>query len=91
MGVQVAVPKEVTAGERRVALVPDVVKALVKTGLTVTVEVGSGVEAGYPDESFRDAGAVIQSDRHTLFGRRRSCSRSNPPPWGRSRNFRRDP
>ncbi|MGA7923051.1 MAG: NAD(P) transhydrogenase subunit alpha [Thermoplasmata archaeon] len=82
MGVQVAVPKEVTAGERRVALVPDVVKALVKTGLTVTVEVGSGVEAGYPDESFRDAGAVIQSDRHTLFRSAQIMLKVQPPTLG---------
>ena len=42
----VAVVKETLAGERRVALVPDGVKALVKLGLEVRVEAGAGAAAG---------------------------------------------
>lgn len=67
MAVQVAVPREVAAAERRVALVPDVVKALIKTGLLVMVESGAGVSAGYPDEAFRAAGATIETDRTKLL------------------------
>ena len=46
-------------GERRVALVPDVVKSLVEKGLEVAVESGAGVEAGHPDSEYAAVGAVI--------------------------------
>jgi len=38
----IAVPKETAPGERRVALVPEVVRALVKDGFQVAVETGAG-------------------------------------------------
>jgi len=68
MPVRIVVPREVTAGERRVALVPDVVKALVKAGATVGVEAGAGTSAGYPDDGFAAAGASVEPDRGKLFG-----------------------
>ena len=39
---KIGVPKEITEGERRVALVPDVVKALTAKEIEVTVEPGAG-------------------------------------------------
>ena len=56
---RIGVPKETAEGERRVALVPDVVRRLAGAGHTVTVEPGAGVEAGLPDEDFTAAGAEI--------------------------------
>ena len=56
---QIGVPKEIVAGERRVALVPDVAGKLVKAGHGVVVERGAGVEAGVPDEAFTAAGASV--------------------------------
>ena len=41
------VPKEVVSGERRVALIPELVPKLTKAGIEVIVEVGAGVEAGF--------------------------------------------
>ncbi len=67
MPVSLTVPKEAEAGERRVALVPEVVKALAKSGASVTVEAGAGERAGYPDEAFRAAGATVESDRAKLL------------------------
>lgn len=61
---RIGVPKEVVAGERRVALVPEVVPALVRAGNTVTVEKDAGLSAGFTDEAYRAAGAVI-ADSHT--------------------------
>jgi NAD(P) transhydrogenase subunit alpha len=54
-------PKETAGGERRVALVPDVVRSLVEKKLDVVVESGAGVEAGHPDSSYEEAGASIGS------------------------------
>jgi NAD(P) transhydrogenase subunit alpha len=55
----VSVPKESAAGERRVALVPEVVERLVQSGLQVTVESGAGEGAHQPDAAYEEAGAGI--------------------------------
>jgi len=57
--VRIGVPKETVPGERRVALVPDVVRRLTGQGHEVVVEPGAGVQAGIPDEAFADAGATL--------------------------------
>jgi NAD(P) transhydrogenase subunit alpha len=56
---QVGVPTETAAGERRVALVPEVVRKLTGAGHTVVVEPGAGAGALLPDELFADAGAQL--------------------------------
>src|SRR5437764_1156329 len=56
---RIGVPKEIVSGERRVALIPEVVPALVRAGNTVTVEKDAGLSAGFTDEAYRAAGAVI--------------------------------
>ena len=54
---RVGVPKETAQGERRVALVPDAVSRL--SGFEVVVESGAGAQAGFTDEAFVEAGAVL--------------------------------
>jgi NAD(P) transhydrogenase subunit alpha len=56
---KVWVPKEVVAGETRVAATPETVKRLVKEGLDVAVESGAGDQAFLGDERFKEAGARI--------------------------------
>lgn len=56
---RIGVPKETAADERRVALVPEVVKKLVAKGHEVVVEGGAGEAALVPDGLFADAGATI--------------------------------
>jgi NAD(P) transhydrogenase subunit alpha len=65
----VAVAKEISAGERRVALVPDVVKQLKSKGVDVVVERGAGLSAGFDDEAYERAGATIEADPKALFSR----------------------
>jgi len=55
----VAVPKETAPGERRVALVPEVVKRLGGRGVEVLVEAGAGAGAMIPDALYEQAGAKI--------------------------------
>ena len=57
--VKLTVPTETRAGERRVALVPDVVKKLVATGWDVVVQSGAGVEAAFSDDAYAGAGATV--------------------------------
>jgi H+-translocating NAD(P) transhydrogenase subunit alpha len=59
---KIGVPKETAEGERRVALVPDVVKALTAKEIEVTVEPGAGEGAGHSDEEYTDAGAKVGDD-----------------------------
>ena len=63
---KVAVLKEGFPGERRVAVVPAGVPALVKAGLTVAVEAGAGAAAGFSDDDYRAAGAEIVSRDEAL-------------------------
>ena len=63
----VGVPRESYPGERRVAIVPAVVPALMKGGLEVVVEAGAGIEAGYPDAAYTAKGAKIVADRAEVF------------------------
>src|ERR671927_606662 len=55
----VGVPKETAPGERRVALVPEVVKRLQGKDIDVVVEAGAGERALIPDAVFEEAGASI--------------------------------
>jgi NAD(P) transhydrogenase subunit alpha len=63
--VHLAVPTETRPGERRVALVPDVVKKLTGAGWKVVVQSGAGAEAAFSDDTFRAAGAAIAVDAAT--------------------------
>jgi H+-translocating NAD(P) transhydrogenase subunit alpha len=62
------VPRETLPGERRVALVPDVAKKLVDSGLEVGIESGAGVAAGFPDQAYRDAGAEVVAGPGSVLG-----------------------
>lgn len=56
------VPKETLPGERRVALVPELVSKLTKAGLEVVVQAGAGAAAGYLDSSYLQAGARLEPE-----------------------------
>jgi NAD(P) transhydrogenase subunit alpha len=64
---QIAVPKEIASGERRVALTPDVIPQLAGAGHKILVERGAGDPAGFQDEAYRTAGAQLIDDAATLY------------------------
>ena len=64
---KIAVPKERAAGERRVALVPEIVAKFVKGGHTVVVEHDAGASAGYTDAAYLAAGATIAPDARAAY------------------------
>jgi NAD(P) transhydrogenase subunit alpha len=59
---KVGVPKETAPGERRVALVPEVIKKMAAKGFEVVVEPGAGAEAMLSDAAYEDAGATVSDD-----------------------------
>ena len=56
---KIGIPKEVHAGEKRVATTPEVAKQLIKLGFDVAVEAGAGSAAHYSDASYVEAGVTI--------------------------------
>jgi NAD(P) transhydrogenase subunit alpha len=56
---RIGVPREVVAGERRVATTPEVAQELQKLGYSVAVETGAGLPANFSDEAFKSAGCEI--------------------------------
>ncbi|HIE42587.1 MAG: Re/Si-specific NAD(P)(+) transhydrogenase subunit alpha [bacterium] len=56
---KIGIPKEVHAGEKRVATTPDVAKQLIKLGFEVAIEAGAGSAANYSDASYVEAGVTV--------------------------------
>jgi NAD(P) transhydrogenase subunit alpha len=75
-----AVLKEMRAGERRVAITPpDTVARLIKKGISVQVEAGAGAGAFFSDDSYKEAGARIVTDWKSLLGDADIIVKVNPP------------
>lgn len=61
LSVKVGIARERREGERRVAATPETVGQLRALGVDVVVETGAGVESGYADAAYADAGATVVS------------------------------
>lgn len=64
---KIGVPREIHAGERRVALTPESAQQLQKLGFTLTIESGAGVEASFTDDAYREAGVEVLADTRALW------------------------
>uniref|UniRef100_A0A8B9J0P3 NAD(P) transhydrogenase, mitochondrial n=1 Tax=Amazona collaria TaxID=241587 RepID=A0A8B9J0P3_9PSIT len=62
----VGVPREIFENEKRVALSPAGVQALVKQGFNVVVESGAGEASKFSDDHYREVGAKIQGTKEVL-------------------------
>ncbi|MBA2239726.1 MAG: Re/Si-specific NAD(P)(+) transhydrogenase subunit alpha [Solirubrobacterales bacterium] len=56
---KLGIAKESVEGERRVALVPEIVSSLVGKDVEVVVESGAGEGSGHPDDEYEEAGAQL--------------------------------
>ena len=65
--VSLSVLKEFSKIEKRAALVPESVKKLTKIGVSVLIEEGTGVEAGFKPEDYINAGARLTSNREEIL------------------------
>lgn len=65
----IGVPREIKEQENRVALLPSAVYQLKARGHEVLVENGAGAGAGYPDEEYARAGAVLGASHVEVFER----------------------
>ena len=64
---KIGIPKEVHAGEKRVATTPDVAKQLIKLGFEVAIEAGAGSEAHYSDASYVEAGVTVVKNAQEVW------------------------
>jgi NAD(P) transhydrogenase subunit alpha len=77
---RIAVLRESQPGETRVALVPEVIRALVGEGNSIQVEKGAGLAAGARDDDYQAAGAQLSTDRRTLLAECDLLACINRPP-----------
>ena len=56
---KIGAPKEIAAGENRVAMTPDGVREFERAGVSVLVETGAGAGAAITDEDFLVAETVV--------------------------------
>ena len=77
MPLVIGVPKETAPGERRVAIVPDVVKKFKSLGVDVCIERGAGTGSYFRDEDFGAASTAPSSAE--VFTRSRIILRVQPP------------
>ena len=78
---KLAVPKEIREDERRVALVPESCRRLVKAGIEVAVEAGAGERAFFSDEAYREAGAVVVEGVRELLASADFVVKVRPPSY----------
>ena len=64
---KIGVPKELHAGEKRVATTPDVAAQLMKLGFTVAVESGAGESASYSNDAYQAAGCDIAPSADSIW------------------------
>jgi len=55
----IGVPKETRPGEKRVALVPELIRPLKNAGFDVCIQAGAGLDAGFADSEYVEAGASV--------------------------------
>ncbi len=76
---KLAIPREIRAGERRVAATPETVARFCRLGFEVLVEAGAGEKASFLDEDYVTAGASIIDDTEKLWSSAEIVLKVQPP------------
>ncbi len=76
---KIGIPKEISAGERRVAATPDTVKKLQKLGFDVLVERTAGEAAKFSDSAYQAAGCEIVNTAAELWAQTDIILKVQPP------------
>ncbi len=78
---EVFVPREIDAREKRVPIVPGDVARLVDKGVRITVQSGMGEPSRHDDEAYQDAGAKVSTDRRESLSDADIVLRLHKPPF----------
>lgn len=65
---RIAIPRETYPGENRAPIIPDVAKKLCHLGAEVVIESGMGINSGFADAEYAEAGAEVSSERAAMLG-----------------------
>lgn len=84
---RIGVPREIHAGERRVATTPEAATLLKKLGYEVMVESGAGLAATFTDTAYRDAGVEVAEDTQTVYSRSDIILKVRPPEFHNELNI----
>ena len=75
----IGVPKEVRAGERRVAATPESIGRLKKLGFEILIESQAGAGASFYDDDYQNAGAVVTADTRKVWADADIILKVQPP------------
>ena len=76
---KIAVPREIAAGETRVALIPSLVPGLVRDKHEVLIQQGAGLGGAFSDELYAKAGARVVNDATSLYDQADIVFKVQPP------------
>src|SRR5580765_2123422 len=80
----IGAPREIASGERRVAIVPEVVPLLTRAGHRVVVERGAGQRAGFIDEAYKSVGADVVDTAEQIYATAQMILKVQRPGRGES-------
>lgn len=79
MALMIGIPREIHAGERRVAATPETAAQLMKLGYRVALEQGAGSAAQWTDAAYEAVGVSILPDATTLWQQSDIVLKVRPP------------
>lgn len=79
MGLRIGSPKELYAGEARVAMTPDSAVQLQKLGFDCVIETGAGKAAGFSDAAYQAAGVTVVETGAALYEAADVIAKVRPP------------
>ncbi|MFV2001438.1 MAG: Re/Si-specific NAD(P)(+) transhydrogenase subunit alpha [Paracoccaceae bacterium] len=86
----IGAPNEIFEGEARVAMSPESALMLQKLGHECVIEAGAGVDAGFSDAAYRDAGVKIVKGAAALWKAADVVIKVRPPEPDEARRLRKD-
>lgn len=76
---KLGIPKEIHAGEKRVATTPEVAEQLIKLGFQINIQSGAGLESNFSDEAYKEVGCSIRKNANTLWKNSDIVLKVRPP------------
>ncbi len=76
---KIGTPKEIFAGEDRVAMTPASAKDLQKLGYECVIETGAGIAAGFSDQAYKEAGVEVVKTAAALYKVADIVAKVRPP------------
>jgi alanine dehydrogenase len=85
---RIGIPKEIVAGEKRVAVTPEGAERLVREGHTVLVERGAGEGSGFADDAYVAAGGEVVASADDVWAQAELIAKVKQPQEEETARFR---